>query len=165
MPGRTAGLTGVGVAGLLRRVPPAAWFFALLAAGWGLERWRALPLGWTSLAWQLATANALLGGAAVFAAWAIVLFQVRKTTVVPFGTAATLVTSGPFRVSRNPLYVSLVVTLSAFGLLLDSAWYLLAGLLLAAALDRFVIPDEERLLRELFGEEYSAYAGRVRRWV
>jgi protein-S-isoprenylcysteine O-methyltransferase Ste14 len=103
------------------RIPPAVWFFGLPAAAWGLERWKALPTGWTSFEARLWTALALFAGAAAFAGWGIVLFQVKKTTVVPFGTASALVTSGPFRFSRNPLYVSLVATLAAFGVLLDSA--------------------------------------------
>jgi protein-S-isoprenylcysteine O-methyltransferase Ste14 len=151
--------------GLPGRVPPALWFFALLAAAWALERAGSLPLGWTSLGWQLGAALALFGGAAALAAWSIVLFQLRKTTVVPFGRASTLVTAGPFRVSRNPLYVSLVATLAAFGVLLDSAWYLLAAGLLALALDRFVVREEERRLRELFADEYAEYARGVRRWL
>jgi protein-S-isoprenylcysteine O-methyltransferase Ste14 len=145
------------------RIPPAVWFFGLLGAGWGLERWRTLPLGWTSLAWQVATALALFGGASAFAAWAIVLFRAKRTTVLPFGTASALVTSGPFRLSRNPLYVSLVAVLAAFGLLLDSAWYLMMAVLLVVALDLFVIREEEGRLGELFGEEYARYSERVRR--
>jgi protein-S-isoprenylcysteine O-methyltransferase Ste14 len=75
------------------------------------------------------------------------------------------VTSGPFRLSRNPLYVSLVATLAAFGILLDSAWHLPAAALLALALDRFVVREEERRLGELFGEAYAEYRARVRRWL
>jgi protein-S-isoprenylcysteine O-methyltransferase Ste14 len=133
--------------------------------GSGLESWKALPTGWTWFEARLWAALVLFGGAASYAGWGIVLFQVKKTTVVPFGTASTLVTSGPFRVSRNPLYVSLVVTLAAFGVLLDSAWYLLMAGLLVGALDRFVIPQEELRLHELFGREYAEYAARVRRWL
>lgn len=151
--------------GILGRIPPAVWFFVLLCAGWGLDRWRPLPLGWTSLEWQVATALALFAGATAFAVWAILLFRARRTTVLPFGTASSLVTSGPFRLSRNPLYVSLVATQAAFGVLLDSAWYLLTALLLALALDRLVIREEERRLRELFADEFAAYAARVRRWL
>jgi len=154
-----------GVPGLPGRIPPAVWFLGLLGAGWGLETWRALPLGWTSFGGQLATAIVLFAGAAAVAGWGIVLFQLKKTTIVPFGTASALVTSGPFRFSRNPLYVALVVTLAAFGVLLDSAWYLILALLLALALDRFVIREEEKRLRELFGEEFARYSERVRRWL
>lgn len=151
--------------GPLGRIPPAAWFFVLLAKAWALERWHPLPIGWTSFGWQLGTALVLFGGAAALAGWSVVLFQVRKTTVVPFGTASTLVTSGPFRVSRNPLYVALVVTLVAFGVLLDSVWYVLLACVLVVALDSFVIREEERRLGELFGEEYASYRRRVRRWL
>ncbi len=147
------------------RVPPAVWFFGHLAGGWALERWKPLPLGWTSFDWQVGTAIVLFGLAAGFAGWGIVLFQVKKTTVVPFGTASRLVVTGPFRLSRNPLYVALVATLAAFGLLLDSGWYVILGGVLAIVLDRLVIREEERRLAELFGEEYASYRKRVRRWL
>jgi protein-S-isoprenylcysteine O-methyltransferase Ste14 len=108
----------------VRRIPPAAWLLALLGAAWGLERGRALPLGMPSVEARVAAACALFGGAALVAGWAIVLFGRRRTTVVPFAEASALVTSGPYRFSRNPLYAALVASLAAFGLLLDSAWYL-----------------------------------------
>lgn len=158
-------MNGSGRPGILRRVPPAAWFFSLLGAARGLEGWKALSLGVSPFDVQFAAALALFAGAGAFAAWAIFLFRAKKTTVVPFATASTLVTSGPFRLSRNPLYVSLVTTLAAFGVLLDSAWYLLLAALLAVVLDRFVIRDEERRLGELFGKAYAEYRARVRRWL
>ncbi len=147
------------------KIPPAVWFFGLLAAAWGLEKGKPLPMELASFEVRLWTAVALFGGAAAFAGWGIVLFQLKKTTIVPFGTAATLVTSGPFRFSRNPLYVSLVATLAAFGVLLGSAWYVLTAALLAVALDRLVIRQEEQRLHELFGREYADYVARVRRWL
>lgn len=158
-------MNGPRAPGVLRRVPPAVWFFALLGAAWGLEGRRALPLGDVPFGVRLAGAVALFAAAGALAAWSIVLFRAKRTTVVPFGTASALVTSGPFRLSRNPLYVSLVATLVAFGVLLGSAWYLLAAGLLAVALDRLVIREEERRLGELFGETYADYRARVRRWL
>lgn len=149
----------------MRRIPPVAWFLALLGAAWGLERGRALPLGLPSVEVRVAAACVVFAAAAVVAGWAIVLFGRRKTTIVPFAEASALVTTGPYRFTRNPLYVALVASLAAFGLLLDSAWYLAGAALLALALDRFVIREEERRLAERFGEAWSGWAARVRRWL
>lgn len=152
-------------ASVLGRIPPALWFFALLFAGWGLDRLVPLPIPFPAFAWQLGPALGLFAAAALFAGWAIRLFAVKRTSLLPFSRASALLDTGPFRVSRNPLYVALVATLGAFGLLLASCWLLIAAALLALALDRFVIPPEEAALAEAFGERYAAYARRVRRWL
>jgi protein-S-isoprenylcysteine O-methyltransferase Ste14 len=107
----------------------------------------------------------LLAAAALFGGSAIRLFAAKQTTLLPFSQASTLLNTGPFRISRNPLYVALVATLFAFGLLLASFWLLISTALLGLALDRFVIRSEESVLSKAFGEQYSAYARRVRRWL
>ncbi|MRR12577.1 isoprenylcysteine carboxylmethyltransferase family protein [bacterium] len=149
----------------LRRIPPAVWFFAFLLGGWGLDRLVPLPIPFPSFAWQLWPALVLFAAAALSAYSAIRLFAAKRTSLLPFSEASTLLDSGPFRVSRNPLYVALVATLVAFGLLLASVWLLLAAALLAVALDRFVIRAEESALSKAFGEQYAEYARRVSRWL
>jgi len=150
---------------LLHRVPPAVWFFACLLGGWGLDHLVPFPIPFPSFAWQLYPALVLFAAAGLFAALAIRRFVAKRTSLLPFSRAAALITSGPFRFSRNPLYVALVATQLAFALLLASFWLVLLGLLLFGALNRFVIPDEETALAAAFGPEYRAYARRVRRWL
>lgn len=147
------------------RIPPALWFFGWLLAGWGLDRAWPLSIPYPSLAWQLLPALGLFAAATLFAVWAIALFRAQRTTILPFGRATSLLDRGPFRWSRNPLYVALVATLAAFGLLLASCWVLAAAVALWIALDRWVIPEEEERMAELFGESYVRYAARVRRWL
>jgi len=147
------------------RIPPALWFFGCLLAGWGLERSWPLTIPFPSLAWQLGPALGLFAAAGALAVWAMAQFRAQQTTLLPFGRATSLLDRGPFRWSRNPLYVALVATLAAFGLLLASCWILAATLALGAALDRWVIPEEEARMTELFGERYAGYAARVRRWL
>jgi protein-S-isoprenylcysteine O-methyltransferase Ste14 len=84
---------------------------------------------------------------------------------MPFSTPAAMLTSGPFRLSRNPLYVASIIFLTAFSPLLDSAWVLATVPVMALALDHFIIPGEEARLRHVFGDRYTAYSGRVRRWL
>lgn len=150
---------------LLGRVPPAVWFFTLLLGGWGLDRLAPLPIPFPTFAGQLWPALVLFAAAALFAGSAIRLFAAKQTSLLPFSQASTLLDTGPFRVSRNPLYVALVAALFAFGLLLASFWLLLSSALLALALDRFVIRSEESALSRAFGEQYAAYVRRVRRWL
>lgn len=150
---------------VLGRIPPALWFFGFLLVGWGLDRFVPLPIPFPTFAWQVWPALVLFAAAALFAGWAMRLFAAKQTTLLPFSQASALLHTGPFRISRNPLYVALVATLFAFGLLLASFWLLMAAALLALALDWFVIRHEESALSETFGELYSEYARRVRRWL
>lgn len=152
-------------ASFLGRVPPVAWCFAFLLGGWGLDRLVPLPIPFPSFAWQLWPALVLFAAAALFAGSAIRLFAAKQTSLLPFSQASALINTGPFRISRNPLYVALVATLFAFGLLLASFWLLIFAALLAFTLDRFVIRSEESALLKAFGDQYSAYARRVRRWL
>jgi len=150
---------------VLRAVPPAGWFALLLLAGWGLERLRPWPIPLASFGWRLATGMALFGAATLLAGTALRLFAARGTSYAPFAQPTSLITSGPYRFSRNPLYVALVATLIGFASLLASFWLLIAAALLLVALDRLVVPSEEAALAAVFGEEWAAYVRRVRRWL
>jgi protein-S-isoprenylcysteine O-methyltransferase Ste14 len=104
-------------------------------------------------------------GGAILGAWALLAFKRHHTTPEPNGVATALLTSGPFRMSRNPLYLTLISLLTGFGLALDSGWVLLMVPLLALLLDRLVIAREEARLAAQFGEPYRVYLRRVRRWL
>ena len=149
----------------LERVPPAVFFFACLLMGWALGRVRPAPLGLQDVQTRLALGLSLVTLAAVLAIWALAGFSRSHTTPAPFGTPTSLLTSGPFRFSRNPLYVALVLALAGLSAVLDSAWVLASAPLLVVALNRFIIPGEEARLHEVFGERYVEYSGRVRRWL
>jgi protein-S-isoprenylcysteine O-methyltransferase Ste14 len=97
--------------------------------------------------------------------WGLLTFRRMGTTPEPNGTATALLTTGPFRFTRNPLYLGLSGLLAGFGLLLDSAWVLLGVPLLVLLLDRLVIVREEARLGAQFGEAYGAYRRHVRRWL
>ena len=85
-------------------------------------------------------------------------FDVRKTP-------STLITGGPFRVSRNPAYVGLTVLYVAIGLAASSVGMLALAVLPVVVLNRWVIPLEEQRLADEFGETYATYRASVRRWV
>jgi protein-S-isoprenylcysteine O-methyltransferase Ste14 len=101
----------------------------------------------------------------VLCLWAIGLFRTRRTTVLPFARSSVLVTSGPFRFTRNPIYLGVVLMVLGFALLLGSLGAL-AGPLGCFALFNYVhIPAEEKVMLVVFGDEYTAYKRRVRRWL
>jgi protein-S-isoprenylcysteine O-methyltransferase Ste14 len=142
--------------------PPVA-IGAPLLAGWlatgawgdpvGLGGWR-VPAGWV-----LVLAFAAWNG------WALWLFARHQTGLLPGQPTTAMVETGPYRLSRNPLYVGLLALYLGLALLAPSFWALVL-LPLAVALVRWgaVLP-EERYLRARFGAAYDEYAGRVRRWL
>ena len=114
-----------------------------------------------------------LGGiacAVVSAAIALSAFFVMRrarTTINPFSPtrASQLVTSGPFRFSRNPLYLSLLLLLVGYAFRLD-AWFIwLSPALFLAYVTCFQIVPEERALRHQFGDAFARYCERTRRWL
>lgn len=113
-----------------------------------------------------AVAGGAIGLAGVLIAAAALIEMTRHGTPVEPGQQPTaLVTTGVFRLTRNPIYLSMVMTVAAVGLMIDSLWFPLAAAVLCIALDRLVIAGEERILDRAFTAEYAAYRRRVRRWL
>lgn len=104
-------------------------------------------------------------GGLTLAAAAIFTFRRHQTTVNPFGGTTALCEDGPYRFTRNPMYLAMAVGYLGAALLMQSwlALLLLPGVIVLV--DRFVIRREEAFLRGLFGEPYASYCGRVRRWL
>jgi protein-S-isoprenylcysteine O-methyltransferase Ste14 len=97
--------------------------------------------------------------------WCALTFARLKTTILPHRAASRLATEGPFRFSRNPIYVSHVAVVAGLGLLLGSPFVVLLTPFLAFALQKLSIEPEERHLRAKFGPDFSAYVARTRRWL
>jgi len=97
----------------------------------------------------------------------MIAFRRAKTTVNPVqaSLASSLVTGGVFRYTRNPMYVGFLLTLLAWAVFLANPLALLWVAVDVLYITRFQIIPEERVLASLFGAEYEAYKGRVRRWV
>jgi protein-S-isoprenylcysteine O-methyltransferase Ste14 len=90
-----------------------------------------------------------------------------RTTINPIDirSASRLVVEGPFRFTRNPMYLSMALLLSALAAYFASAWSLIWVGLFIAFITRFQIIPEERAMSEKFGAPYAAYRARVRRWI
>jgi len=143
---------------------PPLLFLGCLLLSVGLRYVHPLGLG-LPLPARLILGALLLLLAALHGGWGLLTFRRVGTTPEPNGVASVLLTSGPFRWTRNPLYLGLATLMTCFGILLDSAWVLGMVPVLVLLLDRLVIVCEEARLRAQFGEAYEAYARRVRRWL
>ena len=97
----------------------------------------------------------------------IVSFKKAATTTNPLKpeTASSLVCSGIYKVSRNPMYVGLALVLLAWAVYLSSAWVIIGIFGFVLYMNQFQIVPEERALTELFGAEYLNYQSRVSRWL
>jgi protein-S-isoprenylcysteine O-methyltransferase Ste14 len=137
------------------RVPPPALYALAVFVGYLLNQRWPLPIGGgasvQALAWLL------------FGAWLVLTvssignFRRSRTSIVPIRPATTLVIAGPYRFTRNPMYVGLAVLTVALGLFLDSWWLIVLLVPVLFVVRAFVIAPEERYLERRFGADYVAY--------
>lgn len=146
--------------------PPPLVYVLGVVIGWALDHWlvRWPITAGPSRARTLLAIVFALGYLAVFAG-ALTAFRRAHTTLIPNRPATAFVTTGPYRWTRNPMYVSLVLLYVAVSLVLNSWWPLVLLPIAVLAIDRLVIAREERYLNAAFPDEYAAYRARVRRWV
>jgi protein-S-isoprenylcysteine O-methyltransferase Ste14 len=108
---------------------------------------------------------AVIVGGLMFGFSAVALFRRHRTTLRPGQASTMLVDRGPFRVTRNPMYLGMTIALVGVALLLGSATPWAVVPLFAWVINRNVIPLEERMLLGAFGDDYARYQARVRRWI
>lgn len=148
------------------RFPPLLIYVIGYVIGWLIDRiwpWPILSGGrhviMTILGWLL------IGLAMAIVIAALAIFRSRKTGIYPTQPASEIVSNGPYRFTRNPMYVGMTSFYIGLALLMNLLWPLLMLPIAAAILERYVIRREERYLREAFGEAYEEYCRRVRRWI
>jgi len=139
---------------------PPVWLALFIAAAWGIARISA-PLG-DFLVWPGWT---LIVAAIALAVWSAVAFRRARTTIVPHQPPSALVETGPYRWSRNPIYLADLVILAGAALILGAPLALILLVPFHQVLLRlFILPEEAVLTREL-GQPYMDFMARVRRWV
>ena len=145
---------------------PVPWVFVLnYLLGVALQRKWPLNISPSSAVMSTIAGGLLFAVGAVIAGWALVIFRKNRTTTVPGKSSAKLVTWGPYRFTRNPMYVGLTCAYLGEAGLLRQIWPVLALPLTIAYLNWTVIPIEEARLRETFHEQYDQYRTLVRRWI
>jgi protein-S-isoprenylcysteine O-methyltransferase Ste14 len=144
---------------------PVPWVFVLTyLLGVVLERVHQSTLSPTAALVSTKAGAVLFAVGAVIAGWGLVLFRKARTTTVPGKLSGKLVTWGPYRFTRNPMYVGLVLAYLGEAGLLKQIWPVVLLPLTIAYINWTVIPVEEAKLEEAFPDEYKQYRLQVRRW-
>ena len=154
-------------AGAAVRFPfPPLLFAVPLALALAVDRWVLhLPLPGADRRGTRAAGTAVAAAGALLSLSGALTVLHHGTTVVPHRAATRLVTTGPFRLTRNPMYTGHVIVLLGAALRAGSWWPLIVTPLSARTTTRLVILPEEKYLAERFGQDYQRYRARVRRWI
>lgn len=100
-----------------------------------------------------------------FSAAGFFSFKSRGTPVRPGAEPTQLVLSGPYRITRNPMYLGLLLISIGCFFAVESVWFIIPPILFFWVLNFRLIPFEEQLMEEHFGAQYETYRQRVRRWL
>jgi protein-S-isoprenylcysteine O-methyltransferase Ste14 len=145
------------------RVPPPGYYVAAFLAGIALEL--IFPTDWPPLGVRLVVALLAVGAWIALDGAAMVSFRRARTSMVPMNPTTAMVTSGPYRVTRNPMYLGMAFLYVAFAFAFGVIWALTFLPAVVVIVDRFVIAREEPYLERKFGQDYRDYKARVRRWI
>jgi len=148
-----------------RAVPAPILVVLCLAAGFAGQHLDPRPFlpNWTAIG--RATGVALIAAALTVGLAALREFHRHQTPSSPYTPAATIVRSGIFRFTRNPMYLGFMLIAFGIAVAMNSLWLLAAALLLFVLLHQLVIKPEERYLSQRFGAAYSDYLQETRRWL
>lgn len=97
--------------------------------------------------------------------WALRKLLHHRTSILSTRRTSHLVTSGPFRLTRNPVYLGYALVMLALGLIASCAWMIAASLITATLIHLYVIRREEKHLLARFGFEFERYCRRTRAWI
>lgn len=145
--------------------PPPLIFFGFLLAGWTIDHFTGAPFPvLPDMPRKIAAVALILLGLAL-EMWAGGLFRRARTSVMPWQASTALVIDGPYRFSRNPMYLGFAITYLGLALGLESGAAVILLIPCIGLMSWGVIGREERYLEAKFGEPYRAYKERVRRWL
>lgn len=144
-------------------IAPAPAIYVLpLLLGILIDRWYPLPILPARAAAWIGAGCAALGLIAVAALRA---FRRARTSALPWRPSTALVTDGPFRFTRNPIYLGFTLVYVGVSIAVNAAWPLLFLPVVIAVMSVGVIAREEAYLARVFGDAYRDYCARVRRWI
>ena len=145
------------------RVPPPLIYVVLF--GLALLLHQLVPLTFLPILPARVVALICLGCGAILVVWSGLLFRRANTNVVPVKPTTALVLTGPYRLTRNPIYLAFLCIYLAAALWFGVVWALVLVPLVVLTVQRLAIIKEERYLEQKFGDAYRQYRAHVRRWI
>ena len=144
-------------------VPPPVIYIVLFGVGL-LLHWL-VPFSFPPIWLARVAALIFLGCGLILGIWSVGLFRRAHTNVMPIQPTTALVIAGPYRLTRNPIYLGFLCVYIAAALWFGVVWALALVPLVVLAVQRLAIAKEERYLEQKFGEAYRQYCAQVRRWI
>lgn len=150
---------------LALKIPPGIVTLIIVAVMWWIDLY--LNLSWLTFGSSVLVGGIFLGMGAVLGLLGLIQFYRNSTSVDPHqpSKASSLVTNGIYGISRNPMYVGLLLILIGYGFHLGNMLTLVMPLLFVVYMNRYQIMPEEKILAEKFGDKYLKYKTQVRRWL
>ena len=148
-----------------RLIPPLLLFFICLGIGFILEYILPFHIPGISRAARISAGSLFLFASAVFVISALIVMIKNNTPFDPAKETLAIVKEGPFRFSRNPMYLSLLLLMAGIAFIKMSLWLFFTGIVLFILLKFLSIRPEEKYLSQKFGQQYIDYKNRVRRWI
>ena len=147
------------------RIPPVLQLILIAVAMWALKQ--AFPALEAPIPGSIGFTAGFVGAGSIVALLGVIEFRKARTTVDPRFPERTerMVVSGVYRISRNPMYLGFVLILLGWACCLANSLSFLLIPVFVYYIDRFQIQPEERCMLSRFGDEFKAYAARVRRWI
>ncbi len=145
------------------KLPLLNWFFVNAFAAYYLYSQDAFC--WHFAGWMGILGILIILESLVWIGMSLYYFFQYKTSPNPTTQASHLITHGPYRFSRNPMYLAFTSMSLSFALFAQSPYFLVSGLVFWLITDLYTIPQEERFLAEHFKDEWDAYSKNTRRWL
>ena len=146
-------------------IPPPLFFVATFLVAVYIQRH--IPINRAFFDSGLATVLGVLimAGGLAFLVPALYRFVKTKNTLVTIRPAKTLQTTGIYAITRNPMYISLLLLYLGLSFIIGNWWNIILSPLLVTVVQEYIIKREERYLEHHFGEAFTTYKTRVRRWI
>lgn len=146
-------------------IPPPIIFFALILIGFIVQWLFPLDLMFNNWPTRLIIALPLFIASGLIAINALIIMKKSKTAINFNNPTTKFIVEGSFRYTRNPLYLSLLLVMTCIAIVANSAWHLIAFIILFLFFNFGIVVREEQYLEICFGAEYIQYKNKVRRWI
>jgi len=146
-------------------IPPPVIFFAFVMFSYLARRIMPVDLIFSTQTVRLLVGLPILLMSGIIAAAASMIMIKNRTAINYYKPTTKFLLTGPFRFTRNPLYLSFLLAILAMAVISNSLWHLISCVIMFFVFNFGIVAREERYLTKCFGDEYIRYKQKVRRWI